>query len=80
MIRAHIRFNTPISVDKFVRALNSDGTTDKYTIENEDRDYKVNARSLLGVIYMSTEFNDNTYIVNETQDGFFPHFIDDYRI
>ena len=39
----------------------------------------VNARSFLGVLYMSAEYNDNLFLVNDTEDGKFPFFVDKYR-
>lgn len=77
--RAHIRFNTTAEATQFVKELNGDGTTNKYVIENFDGDSRVNARSLLGVIYAMTEHYDNMFLVNETSDGYFPLFVDKYR-
>ena len=80
MIRAHIRFNTTHDATEFVQNLNSDGTANKYTITDDSNTYRTNARSLLGVIYAMTDFNDNMYLINETEDGLFPTFVDNYRI
>ena len=80
MIRAHIRLNTSEDATKFVSELNSDGTSTKYSIANSDGNYKVNARSLLGVIYMMSEFNDGCFFINEIDDGVFPSLIDKYRV
>lgn len=80
MVRAHIRLNTTIEATQFVSDLNTDGTSTKYTIENYTGGYKVNARSLLGVIYMMSEYNDTCFFVNETEDGVFPSSIDKYRV
>lgn len=79
MIRARIRLETSANVNDFVRELNSDGTINKYTIENEDGTYRVNARSYLGVLYASAEFKGILYLVNETSNDPFPAFIDKYR-
>ena len=80
MIRAHIRINTPQEAADFVQKINSDGTTNKYTLVNDTGIYRADARSLLGVIYAMTDFNDNMYFVNETVDGVFPSLIDMYRV
>lgn len=77
--RAHIRFNTTEEVTKFVTEINSDGTANKYTIEDFTGKTRVNARSLFGIIYAMTEYCDNMYLVNETVDGYFPRFVDKYR-
>ena len=80
MIRAHIRFNTTTEAAEFVQMLNSDGSTTKYTLVDDTGTYRTNARSLLGVIYAMTDFNDNMYFINETEDGVFPGAIDKYRV
>ena len=80
MIRAHIRLNTPQEASEFVQLLNSDGTVTKYTITDDTGKYRVSARSLIGVIYAMTDFNDEMYLVNETEDGVFSHVIDKYRV
>lgn len=78
-IRAHIRLNTTAEASAFVSQMNTDGTADKYIVEDFDGKQRANARSLLGVIYALSDFNDNMYLVNETRDGIFPNFIDAYR-
>lgn len=76
--RSLIRFSTAREIDEFVRKINSDGSTDHYTIEDFSGSYRVNARSYLGVIYMFTEHED-LFLVNETEDGKIPAFVDKYR-
>lgn len=80
MIRAHIRLNTPQEASEFVQLINSDGSVTKYTITDATGKYRANARSLIGVIYAMTDFNDEMYLINETEDGVFPHVIDQYRV
>lgn len=66
---------------EFVSLLNSDGTAEKYMLESADGRYRVDARSLLGVLYFTTEHNDDTYLVNETNPNFvFPTSIDKFRV
>lgn len=79
-IRAHIRVNNPTEAAEFVSKLNSDGSTNSYVIENKDGKHRVNARSLLGVIYACTDYSDSMYLVNDSDDGNFPSFINDYRV
>lgn len=79
-IRAHIRVNNPTEAAEFVSKLNSDGSTNSYVIENKDGKHRVNARSLLGVIYACTDYSDAMYLVNDSDDGNFPSFINDYRV
>ena len=79
MIRARIRLDTTKGVDTFVRLLNSDGSAMHYTAEDFEGKQRVNARSFLGMVYASAEFGDYIYLVNETEDGIFPSFVDDFR-
>lgn len=78
--RAHIRINTTLEASKFVAELNTDGTANKYTIESFNGNRRANARSFLGVLYAMSDYNDEMFLVNETQNGYFPNFIDAYRV
>jgi hypothetical protein len=80
MVRAHIRLSTTQEATEFVQALNSDGSVNKYTITDNTGAYRANARSLVGVFYAMTDFNDHMYLVNETEEGKFPGAIDKYRV
>ena len=77
--RTHIRLNTTEEASRFVSQLNTDGTADKYSIEDFDGVHRANARSLLGVIYAMSDFHDEMYLVNETQNGVYPSFVDAFR-
>lgn len=79
-VRAHIRINTPSEANAFISALNSLGDVAKYTIEDSAGEQRVNARSLLGVIYAIADYNDEMFFVNETNDGAFPSCVDKYRV
>lgn len=79
-IRAHIRLNNTTEATELISKLNSDGTTTRYTIESFDKTQRVNARSLLGVLYAMTDFNDEMYFVNETDPASIPSFLDKYRV
>lgn len=78
-IRAHVRLTTQSDVMEFIQAL-CDGTSNFYDLENYDGSEKVNARSLLGVLYATSEFPNSIYLVNKTNDGVFPSSIDRFRI
>jgi hypothetical protein len=78
--RTHIRLNTTEEASRFVAQLNTDGTADKYSIEDFDGVHRANARSLLGVIYAMSDFHDEMYLVNETQNGVYPSFVDAFRV
>ena len=79
-IRAHIRLDKAKDVKNFVSSINSDGTTDKYILENFDSSHIVDARSYLGALYFAVEHADDTFLVNLSNDGKIPFFIDKYRI
>lgn len=78
MIRANLNLDTAMEIAEFVKILNSDGTTAKYSLENFDGSYSVNARSYLGVLYATAEFGD-LFLVNKNNDGIFPNGIDKFR-
>ena len=78
MIRARIRLDTVGAVSDFVSRINTDGTINKYTVESKTGKHRVDARSYLGMIYASAEFGGHTYLVNEVEDGKFPHFVYDF--
>ena len=78
--RAHIRFNKAKDVEDFIRSINSDGTTNKYILENFDSTHVVDARSYLGVLYFAVDHADDTFLVNLSEEGKIPFFVDKYRI
>ena len=78
-MRVRIRLDTVGSVNDFVRRLNSDGTTNKYIVESMTGKHRVDARSYLGMIYASAEFGDHLYLINETEDGVFPAWVNEFR-
>ena len=78
--RAKVRIDRPEDAEKFVKMLNSDGTTAKFLLENFDGSFKVDARSILGVIYASVEWAGETYLVNTTRDNVYPSGIREFYI
>ncbi len=78
--RTKVRLDRPEDSERFVKLLNSDGTTDKFLLENFDGSFKVDARSVLGVIYASVEWAGETYLVNTTRDGVYPSGIREFYI
>ena len=77
--RAHIRLNTIHEIKEFIDKLNSIGGVDKFMVEDFESKQRVSARSVVGMIYAMTDFNDDMFFVNDTEDGVFPSFIDAYR-
>lgn len=82
MVRAHIRMMTNEDCKRFVDDVNLSPQLENETVvlQNETGRYQVDARSLLGVIYAACEFNDHLYMVNLSEDGHFPGFVDKYRV
>ena len=60
--------------------MNHDGTANRYIIEDYNGIERANARSLFGVIYALSDYAEQMFLVNETDDGNFPSFIDEYRV
>jgi len=79
-IRAHIQLTTLADINNFVNELNKDNFTNCYTLENFDGSLRVNARSIHGIIYAASDYNDEMFLVNESNDGAFPSSIDKYRV
>lgn len=77
-IRAHIRLNSQAEVIAFIEALCKH--EDSYSIENSTGKHRVNAKSVIGVMYTMLEFPDELFLVNDTHDGFIPSFVDAYRV
>lgn len=75
--RAHIRLNTQAEVMTFVMALSK--FEDHFSIENGKGNHRVNAKSVIGVMYTMMDFPNELYLVNDTNDGVIPGFVDAYR-
>ena len=75
--RAHIRLNNQTDVLNFVTALSK--YEDTFSIENANGKQRVNAKSVIGVMYTMMDFPEELFLVNETNNGFIPAFVDSYR-
>ena len=75
--RAHIRLNNQTDVLNFVTALSK--FEDTFSIENANGKHRVNAKSVIGVMYTMMDFPEELFLVNETNNGFIPAFVDSYR-
>ena len=76
-IRAHIRLNDQTDVLNFISALSK--FEDTFTIEDSTGKHRVNAKSVIGVMYTMLDFPEEMFLVNETNDGYIPAFVDSYR-
>ena len=79
-IRAKITLDTTKSVLDFVSHMTTAMESDRLMLENFDGTHRVSARSFLGAMYASTEWGGEIYLINETNDGVFPSFINDFRV
>ena len=77
-IRAQIRLDTQQKILDFTNYLNNE--VGRYSIEDVSGERRVDARSLLGLIYASGDFGDDMYLINETDNGYFPNFVNNYRV
>ena len=77
MVRAHIQIYKTSDIERFVSLMEKE--EDSYLIVDFHGRQRADAKSKLGVFYAVAEFNDQLYLVNETNDGCFPAFIDEFR-
>lgn len=75
--RAHIRLENQTDVLNFISTLSK--FEDNFSIENANGTHRVNAKSMLGVMYTMMDFPEELYLVNETNNGYIPTFVDSYR-
>ena len=68
--RAELRLRSGEDVYALVELLRR--MDDAFSIESLTGNRKVNAKSLLGVLYMMLEYLDGMYLVNETHAGLIP--------
>ncbi len=76
--RAHIRLTSQAEVLDFIQGLSM--LEDSFSIESRSGMHRVNAKSVIGVLYTMFDFPDELYLVNDTHDGVIPAFIDQFRV
>ena len=76
-VRARIYISSQKELLSFVNSFYE--TDDQFTVENRNGTSRVNAGSVIGMMYAMSEFSEEMYIVNRTRDGVFPSFIDKFR-
>lgn len=76
--RAHIRLSSQTEVISFIQELCKQD--DAFSIENTKGNHRVNAKSVIGVMYTMMDFPEELYLVNDTNDGVIPSFVDEYRV
>lgn len=76
--RAHIRLNSQAEVISFIQELCK--YDDTFSIENAAGNHRVNAKSVIGVMYTMYDFPEDMYLVNDTNNGRIPAFVDAFRL
>jgi len=76
--RAHIRLMSQAEVMEFIQGLSR--FEDAFSIESRSGMHRVNAKSVIGVMYTMFDFPDEMYLVNDTNDGVIPAFVDQFRM
>jgi hypothetical protein len=76
--RAHIRLSSQAEVMAFVQGLSR--YEDAFSIESRSGLHRVNAKSVIGVMYTMFDFPDEMYLVNDNRDGVIPAFVDQFRM
>lgn len=76
-IRAKFNLNTQADAIKFVQMMCK--AEHRFLIEDRNAEQRVDAKSMLGVIYAMSCFGGELYLVNETKSGAFPAGINDFR-
>ena len=71
MGRLRIHISNQHDAVELINALNT--WTDKFILETDDAIYRVDAKSILGVLYLVSEHrNHEIYLVNLTSSGYYP--------
>lgn len=76
--RAHIRLTSQAEVMEFIQGLCR--FDDSFSIESRSGQHRVNAKSVIGVMYTMFDFPDEMYLVNENPNGKIPAFVDQFRV
>ena len=77
-IRANIALDTQPAILDFLKLMA--GEDSNYVVESKDGTHRVNARSMLGLLYMATEHPTELFLLNTTHDGEFPPALDNFRM
>lgn len=76
--RTHIRLSSQAEVLDFIQGLCR--FDDSFSIESRSGAHRVNAKSVIGVMYTMFDFPDEMYLINESHDGQIPAFVDQFRM
>ena len=67
---------TKEAVKAFLSVMNAE--PDTYYIESEDHNCRVNAKSMMGVLYATTECGYSFWLVNATHAGWYPNSVNSF--
>lgn len=76
--RMHIVLLDQNDAITLVQGLNK--VQDTFVIENKNGTRRVNAKSMIGVMYTMMDYNAQTYLVNDDHDGEFPEFVKAFEV
>lgn len=76
--RVRIRLMSQADVMEFIHALSN--CEARFSIENRSGIHRVNAKSVIGVMYTMFDFPDEMYLVNEDAAGDIPASVDRFRV
>ena len=76
--RAHIRLMSQAEVMEFIQGLSK--FEDAFSIETRSGMHRVNAKSVIGVMCTMFDYSEELYLVNDTNDGMIPAFVDQFRM
>lgn len=76
--RAHIRLTNQADMLGFIQRLSN--FEDSFSIESRSGKQRVNAKSVIGVMYTMCDFPEEMHLVNDTHEGQIPAFVDQFRV
>lgn len=76
--RAHIRLTNQMEVQEFIHGLSDH--EDAFSIESRCGKHRVNAKSIIGVLYTMFDFPEEMYLTNDTHEGVIPACVDRFRV
>lgn len=74
--RVQIRLNSWMEALELIQQLSS--LEDSFSIESRSGTRRVNAKSVLGVLYTMHQYGDGLYLVNNTHAGMIPNCVEPF--
>ena len=76
--RMQIQLDTQQKILSFISIISQQNDT--FIIEDGNSEARANASSMLGVLYASGDYGDQMYLVNKTNNGYFPNELEQFRV